>query len=365
MPPRYRFFPLTYSRARSSTASVPACTSATVGETVSSGWIPFPANSSPLGNAWRVTESCIAQFLGSVIVSASPGLPADGSPMITPRVAFRNATRKSSAAPAVAAFATRGVAQIDDQSRYSCEVREGAVEATHHVLLGERVDPGHDHAPGKGIDLNVGALERPAIVERDAARHADAALGAAGKPQQQVYGRPLLPLEHPLNGALPTVRRRGSRGLREHRVPDPGLGRDALDGEDLRKPLGPRHPHLVVLGVLADERSLLYALEQQRRTRDARPQVGGGDHGGLAVAQQGHQASQPAVEQNVRLGLRREPQVRAEGGIPIGPHAIPEGKIVTRLGPDRCDDLGALRGHELLTGESGGRNGEAQSEDGD
>src|SRR5438309_1647975 len=310
MPPRYRFFPLTYSRARSSTASVPACTSATVGETVSSGWIPFPANSSPLGNAWRVTESCIAQFLGSVIVSASPGLPADGSPMITPRVAFRN-------------------------------------------------------APGKGIDLNVGALERPAIVERDAARHADAALGAAGKPQQQVYGRPLLPLEHPLNGALPTVRRRGSRGLREHRVPDPGLGRDALDGEDLRKPLGPRHPHLVVLGVLADERSLLYALEQQRRTRDARPQVGGGDHGGLAVAQQGHQASQPAVEQNVRLGLRREPQVRAEGGIPIGPHAIPEGKIVTRLGPDRCDDLGALRGHELLTGESGGRNGEAQSEDGD
>jgi len=102
----------TYSRARSRAASVPACTSATVDETVNSGWIPFPANSSPLGNAWRVTESCIAQFLGSAIVSASPGLPADVSPMITPRVAFRNATRKSSAAPAVAFDASTAIGPV-------------------------------------------------------------------------------------------------------------------------------------------------------------------------------------------------------------------------------------------------------------
>src|SRR5881396_2601692 len=99
------------------------------------------------------------------------------------------------------------------------------------------------------------------------------------------------------------------------------------------------------------------------RSRIARPQVGGGDHGGLPVAQQGDEAAQPAVEQDVRLGLRREPQVRAEGGIPVGPHAIPEGKIVARLGPDRRDDLRALRRHQLLAGKRCGGHGEAQSED--
>src|SRR5437773_403691 len=48
----------------------------------------------------------------SAIVSASPGLPADVSPMITPRVAFRNATSKSSAAPAVAFDASTAIGPV-------------------------------------------------------------------------------------------------------------------------------------------------------------------------------------------------------------------------------------------------------------
>ena len=169
-----------------------------------------------------------------------------------------------------------------------------------------------------------------------------------------------------MNGALPAIRRRRGRGFREHRVPDPAFGRDALHREDFGQPLGPRHPHLVVLRVLADERSLLDAFEQQRRARDARPQAGGGNQGGLSVAQQRDEASQPAVEQDVRLRLRRKSQVRAQGGVPVGPHAIPQGEIVARLGPDRRDDLGALGGHELLRGERRGHaqdEGEAHSQD--
>src|SRR5439155_656302 len=111
--------PFRYSRARSNTGSLPASTSSTVQATGNSGRMPTPATSSPFGNAWRVTESCTAQFLGSGSARASPGLPAEVSPMITP----------------------------DD------------------VFFRQRVHPRHDHAVGEGVDLQLGRIERPAVIE--------------------------------------------------------------------------------------------------------------------------------------------------------------------------------------------------------
>src|SRR5260370_35501235 len=70
----------------------------TVGTTRTSGGTPSPANSVPSGNVWRVTQNCTPQPLGRANVATSPALPAEGSPMITPRRAAGNAARKSSAA---------------------------------------------------------------------------------------------------------------------------------------------------------------------------------------------------------------------------------------------------------------------------
>ncbi|PYP27715.1 MAG: hypothetical protein DMD55_07770 [Gemmatimonadetes bacterium] len=138
-----------------------------------------------------------------------------------------------------------------------------------------------------------------------------------------------------------------------------------MHGHDLGQPLGPGYAHLVVLGVLKDERALLDAFEQQRRARDARPQVRGRNDAGLAVPQQGDEAAQAAVEQDVRLDLCRELQVRGEGRVPIGPNPVPGGKVVAGFGPDGGDRLGALRGRELLGADQRERDGEAQTEDRD
>src|SRR2546427_8004629 len=132
-----------------------------------------------------------------------------------------------------------------------------------------------------------------------------------------------------------------------------------------RPPRSTLFPYTTLFRSLEDERPLLDALEAQRRARDARPQGRGRDDAGLAVTQQGDEAAQAAVKQDVRLDLRRELQVRGEGGIPIGPNPVPGGEIVAGFGPDGGDRLGALRGRELLAGDRRERDGEAQTEDGD
>ena len=102
--------------------------------------------------------------------------------------------------------------------------------------------------------------------------------------------RALLPFEHPLDRSLPAVRSGRGGDLGEDRVADPGLGRHALDGENLREPLGARDAHLVVFGIVEDERAALDRLQAQRRACEARPQVGRERDGGVAVAEHGEQA---------------------------------------------------------------------------
>src|SRR2546425_12992660 len=87
---------------------------------------------------------------------------------------------------AVAAAALRQLAQVEDEPAHAREVAEGAVELPHHVLLGERIEPHDDHAVREGVDLERGRVERPAVVERDRARDADAAHLAAGELEREM-----------------------------------------------------------------------------------------------------------------------------------------------------------------------------------
>ncbi len=146
-------------------------------------------------------------------------------------------------------------------------------------------------------------------------------------------GGALVALEHPRDGALPAVGRGGRRDLRQDGVPDPLLGRNTLDGEDFGESLGTRYAHLVVLSVIQDEGPALDAGHEQRRARDAGAQGRGRDHRGPPVAQQRDETPQPAVEEQVRLWLGGELQVRDESRVPIGPHAVPVGEVVARLRP--------------------------------
>ena len=124
-----------------------------------------------------------------------------------------------------------------------------------------------------------------------------------------------------------------------------------MNGQDLPQPVGARDPHLVVLGVVDDERPPFHAGEEQRGARDARAHGRGRDDGGLAVGQQRDQASQPAPEQQIRLGLGGELQVRGQGGVPVGAHPVPVGEIVTSLRPHGGDGRRTLGGGELLGGK--------------
>src|SRR5204863_7210266 len=60
----------------------------------------------------------------------------------------------------------------------------------------------------------------------------------------------LVTLEHPRGGALPAVGGGGRADLRQHRVADPRLRRNTLDGEDLGESRGTGYAHLVVLRVI-------------------------------------------------------------------------------------------------------------------
>src|SRR5205823_14842118 len=83
-------------------------------------------------------------------------------------------------------------------------------------------------------------------------------------------GCALVTLEHPRGGALPAVGGGGRADLRQHRVADPRLRWNTLDGEDLGESRGTGYAHLVVLRVIQDERAPLDAGHEQRRARDAR-----------------------------------------------------------------------------------------------
>src|SRR2546426_8754604 len=80
-------------------------------------------------------------------------------------------------------------------------------------------------------------------------------------------GCALVTLEHPRGGALPAVGGGGRADLRQHRVADPRLRRNTLDGEDLGESRGTGYAHLVVLRVIQDERAPPAAARVQRRAR--------------------------------------------------------------------------------------------------
>src|SRR2546430_6813742 len=84
-------------------------------------------------------------------------------------------------------------------------------------------------------------------------------------------GCALVTLEHPRGGALPAVGGGGRADLRQHRVADPRLRRNTLDGEDLGESRGTGYAHLVVLRVIQDERAPLDAGHEQRRAWGAGP----------------------------------------------------------------------------------------------
>src|SRR2546426_4475888 len=78
-------------------------------------------------------------------------------------------------------------------------------------------------------------------------------------------GCALVTLEHPRGGALPAVGGGGRADLRQHRVADPRLRWNTLDGEDLGESRGTGYAHLVVLRVIQDERAPLDAGHEQDR----------------------------------------------------------------------------------------------------
>src|SRR5256886_8582511 len=84
-------------------------------------------------------------------------------------------------------------------------------------------------------------------------------------------GCALVTLEHPRGGALPAVGGGGRADLRQHRVADPRLRWNTLDGEDLGESRGTGYAHLVVLRVIQDERAPLDAGHEQRRAGGAGP----------------------------------------------------------------------------------------------
>src|SRR2546422_749009 len=173
--------------------------------------------------------------------------------------------------------------------------------------------------------------------------------------------RSLLSLQHGGHGAAPAVRGRRGGDLREHGIADPGLGGDPLHRDDFRETLGARDPHLVVLGVVEDEWPSLHAPQQQGWPRDAGPERRRRDHRRVGVVQQRQTAAQAAVEQQIGLGLRSEPQVGGERRVPVRPHVVPQGEVIARLGPRRRDGafvrVGGGGGGDFLLGRGGAGGG--------
>src|SRR5207244_3525870 len=101
----------------------------------------------------RVTENCTAQLFGSWMGATSPGVPADGSPTVIPRPEVRNATRKSSAAPAVPVDAStaRGPVYVGRS------VRDRTVSAggPYHVITESAIRQARNAARYSGVFQRV------------------------------------------------------------------------------------------------------------------------------------------------------------------------------------------------------------------
>jgi len=142
------------------------------------------------------------------------------------------------------------------------------IEAFGHFVIGERADANPDRAVRQRIGVERGRLERPARRVGDAARHARAPLLTPRQPQQEMQRRAALTFQHANDGALPAAQLGAGGDLGQHGIANPVRGGNALHREDLGETLGPRHAHLVVRGVIHNERPALDALQRQRRARD-------------------------------------------------------------------------------------------------
>ena len=157
-------------------------------------------------------------------------------------------------------------------------------------------------------------------------------------------------IEHVRDRAFPPARFVGSGDLRQDRVANPLCDWDALDRQDLRQSLGPRHAHLVVDDVVHDERPALDAPELERWSRDAVGDCGRRQDFKLPVVQQRAPAPQPVKERQIerrRGGAGRaggafpgKGDRRSEGRVPIRADAVPVGIVVACFHPQP-------RGHEL------------------
>ena len=125
--------------------------------------------------------------------------------------------------------------------------------------------------------------------------------------------------------------------------------------------LGPGDAHLVVFGVVDDERTALDGAQLEGRPRHAGADGRGGTDRCLAVAEQRQHAAQAAVEQRVGLPLVGEDQVRGERRVPVGADQVQRGFVVAAFGPEAGYRDGAVGGGKLLAC----RRARAQSGQGD
>src|SRR5205823_13102496 len=113
-------------------------------------------------------------------------------------------------------LAVRGAAQVEHQRLDTAEVGKRAVELAHDVFVRQGGDTHDGDAARQRVRGERRRVERPAVVEGEAARDAETARLGPRYANQQMDGGALVALEHPRGGALPAVGRGGGRDLRQH-----------------------------------------------------------------------------------------------------------------------------------------------------
>ena len=113
-------------------------------------------------------------------------------------------------------LAVRGAAQVEHQRLDTAEVGKRAVELAHDVFVRQGGDTHDGDAARQRLRGERRRVERPAVVEGEAARDAETARLGPRYANQQMDGGALVALEHPRGGALPAVGRGGGRDLRQH-----------------------------------------------------------------------------------------------------------------------------------------------------
>src|SRR2546429_572135 len=297
------------------------------------GFTPTPANPVPSGASWRVTENCPPKLFGSAKVATSPGLRPVGSRMMGPRPAARNAASKSSAGPAVALDTSAAIGPpYEGRSALGATV---SASGPYHVVA-----------------------ESPRFHARNTARYWGVLQRTAENGRSVRRARIWLAYS-----VLPSVARRRSNTSPCTRVKS-GNARSnwrttsSSPREAIRTTaMPPGSDSVANAGGAGGPRSFSARLPGTLRTPGPPPRPRGRDHCGPPVAEQGDEAPQPAVEQQIRLRLGRELQVGDEPRVPIGPHAVPVREVVAGLRPHRGDRRRALGGGELLRGDRalGGR----------